>query len=505
MSYALLIEPVPTGAAGTSPTPNAPELALYDPEQRLEDWLTGYLEYGEETSRSWRKGLETMLERSPLVSKKASWKPQRSQGGRAEASWKRLTVVHRKKMTIIRFRNATLLREDDLEEAIDELNAIVEAGHHRIILSFAGIQRMSSQIATALASAHRRCEAADGGQLRICGLIDELREAVTLTGLSARIPTFADEAAAIVAPWPEPKGPRVLPLRILEAMRDAYLDRESAAGPDAGQETTAEADAPALWLGVLAPEKRTVLVPAFPFLIGREVSRGLTIDHPMVSRQHAQIECRDGILWLCDLNTTNGTRHNGQYLQGRDVPLNSGDRVEIGPLAFVVAFGECPAGWLPPAEDAILGWLRDNDEADEDDGYRIGAEGATEERIEVPAPDDDRPFKTEIIEDVLVVTPLVSELDDEEAVTQLREGLVGLLEDDHNPRRLVINLDHVHALSSRAVAMLLAHNLRLERAGGGLRLCQPSARVLVLLEHVRVPALINIHAALEDAVLTAWA
>ena len=85
------------------------------------------------------------------------------------------------------------------------------------------------------------------------------------------------------------------------------------------------------------------------------------------------------------------------------------------------------------------------------------------------------------------------------------KSLIALFEDEHNSRRLVINLDHVHSLSSRAIAMLLAHDLRLERAGGAMRLCQPSARVLVLLKHVRVPALVNLHAALEDAVLTAWA
>ncbi|MFO0960992.1 MAG: FHA domain-containing protein [Isosphaeraceae bacterium] len=503
MSYALLSAPAPAGAAGGYPAPNPQELTLYDPEQRLEDWLAGYLEYGEEGARSWRKGLESMLERSPLVSKKASWKPRKAQGGRAEAEWKRLTVVHRKKVTIIRFRNATLLREDDLGEAIDELNAIVSAGYHRIILSFAGIQRMSSQIATALASAYRRCEAIDGGQLRICGLIEELREAVTLTGLSARIPTFPDEAAALTAPWPEPKGPRVLPLRILEAMRNVYLDKESTPAPEAETRPDAEADAPALWLGMQGPEPRSVLVADFPFDLGREPSCGLTIDHPMVSRRHARIERRDGILWLLDLGTTNGTRHNGRYLRGRDIPLNDGDRIQIGPMAWIVAFGECPDGWAPPAEDAILGWLRDDEEAD--DGYRVEAEGATEERIELPSPDDDRAFKAESIEDVLIVTPLTSELDDEDAVGPLREGLLALFEGSHKPHRLVINLDHVHSLSSRAIAMLLAHNLRLERAGGALRLCQPSARVLVLLEHVRVPALVNVHAALEDAVLTAWA
>ena len=61
------------------------------------------------------------------------------------------------------------------------------------------------------------------------------------------------------------------------------------------------------------------------------------------------------------------------------------------------------------------------------------------------------------------------------------------------------------ALSSRAVGLLMATFLRLDREGGCLRLCQPSAPVLALLEQLHLPMLVPVFPTLDEAVLNVWA
>jgi hypothetical protein len=72
-------------------------------------------------------------------------------------------------------------------------------------------------------------------------------------------------------------------------------------------------------------------------LIGRpDATRGLhpEIDLRMddaVSRRHAKIFIRNGRYVLTDLNSTNGTRYNRDWLQPEvEVPLKTGDEIELG-------------------------------------------------------------------------------------------------------------------------------------------------------------------------------
>lgn len=84
-------------------------------------------------------------------------------------------------------------------------------------------------------------------------------------------------------------------------------------------------------------------------LIGRpDTTRGI---HPeidlrlddAVSRRHAKIFVRDGRYVLTDLNSTNGTRHNEQWLQPEvEVPLAPGDEIEVGEATLIRVL-EAPA------------------------------------------------------------------------------------------------------------------------------------------------------------------
>jgi pSer/pThr/pTyr-binding forkhead associated (FHA) protein len=63
-----------------------------------------------------------------------------------------------------------------------------------------------------------------------------------------------------------------------------------------------------------------------------------------VSRRHAVIRRREGVLYVEDLKSTNGTRINGaQLTPEREYRLRDGDEVEFGRVRAILRF-------LPPAE-----------------------------------------------------------------------------------------------------------------------------------------------------------
>jgi len=64
---------------------------------------------------------------------------------------------------------------------------------------------------------------------------------------------------------------------------------------------------------------------------------GIVVDHPSVSRRHAEFGLRQGKVWLRDLTSTNGTFVNGARITS--VALNEGDVVTIGPDRFTLRDG----------------------------------------------------------------------------------------------------------------------------------------------------------------------
>jgi hypothetical protein len=68
--------------------------------------------------------------------------------------------------------------------------------------------------------------------------------------------------------------------------------------------------------------------------IGRAPECELTLKDSRVSRRHARLAARDGVLVLTDLGSTNGTRVNGHRVS--EVVLGAGDRVQIGETSLVV-------------------------------------------------------------------------------------------------------------------------------------------------------------------------
>lgn len=63
--------------------------------------------------------------------------------------------------------------------------------------------------------------------------------------------------------------------------------------------------------------------------IGRSKECDVTLDDASVSRRHAEVHLEDGLVWIVDLGSTNGTEVNGARAQRR-TQLEHGDRIVIG-------------------------------------------------------------------------------------------------------------------------------------------------------------------------------
>jgi hypothetical protein len=69
-------------------------------------------------------------------------------------------------------------------------------------------------------------------------------------------------------------------------------------------------------------------------VIGRSLECNLTIEDPLVSREHARIVIDEDGERVEDMSSRNGVRVNGVQIKG-PTPLNDGDRVRIGTQDFV--------------------------------------------------------------------------------------------------------------------------------------------------------------------------
>ncbi len=66
--------------------------------------------------------------------------------------------------------------------------------------------------------------------------------------------------------------------------------------------------------------------------IGRSSECDIQIEDDKASRKHAEINLRDGLVWLTDLQSTNGSYVNSKRVS--EIPLNDGDLVLIGRVLF---------------------------------------------------------------------------------------------------------------------------------------------------------------------------
>lgn len=105
-------------------------------------------------------------------------------------------------------------------------------------------------------------------------------------------------------------------------------------------------------------------VPDVGLRLGRSSTCEISIADPALSRNHCLFEVRDGMLWVTDLASANGTIVNDDPLGAESKALRPGDRVSAGDtvLAIIEPGGDLPPE-LPDAPKIDLG-LGKQDDAD---------------------------------------------------------------------------------------------------------------------------------------------
>lgn len=72
-----------------------------------------------------------------------------------------------------------------------------------------------------------------------------------------------------------------------------------------------------------------LVLPVGEFVIGRAASCQLSLDDPLVSRNHATLTVNPDVVVLADLGSRNGVRVNGDRIEGKRT-LAHGDQIAIG-------------------------------------------------------------------------------------------------------------------------------------------------------------------------------
>jgi pSer/pThr/pTyr-binding forkhead associated (FHA) protein len=85
-------------------------------------------------------------------------------------------------------------------------------------------------------------------------------------------------------------------------------------------------------------------LPQGDTLIGRSAGCQVTLDDPLVSREHARIRIAGGVATVEDLGSRNGVQLGGQLIT-RSAPLSNGDRIRIGTQELVFFSGAGQRDW----------------------------------------------------------------------------------------------------------------------------------------------------------------
>ena len=465
---------------------------------RIEAWVASYLDGPDGSLRG--SGFAAWQEHAvELFNGRRGKADCKAKADEVVAGWKRISLGRKHGATVVRLLDKTLVKESDLGELTEELTDLVEAGHDRLVLDFACVERLSCAVVPVLAELARKCDANGHGQLRVLNLHPEVAPVLGLSPLTRELSRRMDGAKALDSPWPGSDQPRPLP----DAVLSSFLSEKNSVLASEGRKADLAmpanlAIAPIEHLAAClvvesGPAKgRSLPIRDRGIVIGRDPGCQVRSNHAFLSRRHAEVRTLGNRVLLRDLGSTNGTLLNDSAVGVDDVEVQEGDRLQIGPLKFRVALVPKSTPKSPGAAQ-IAQWL--GPEADE-------AENASEETAyDLPA--TSHPLRREVIGDVLVITPLDPQLLSGSDVAAFRDEMAALLVGPV-PHRVVLNLKLVARLSNAAIGILVGHHVRLDRVGGALRLCEPHARVAEALNQIRLPLLLDVHATEDEAVISSW-
>ncbi len=73
-----------------------------------------------------------------------------------------------------------------------------------------------------------------------------------------------------------------------------------------------------------------------PFELGRDRSADVVLNDPEVSRHHLRFETHEGVVYIEDLKTTNGSFLNGRRVS-EAIEVRQGDEIDVGTTRIMVA------------------------------------------------------------------------------------------------------------------------------------------------------------------------
>jgi predicted component of type VI protein secretion system len=86
-----------------------------------------------------------------------------------------------------------------------------------------------------------------------------------------------------------------------------------------------------------ARQKQTIALRSAETVIGRRRGCDVRISSSQVSRRHCLLSLHAGSVTVEDLDSVNGTYVNGERISGKRM-VRPGDRLEVGPVCFVVEY-----------------------------------------------------------------------------------------------------------------------------------------------------------------------
>jgi hypothetical protein len=198
--------------------------------------------------------------------------------------------------------------------------------------------------------------------------------------------------------------------------------------------------------------RRVMNIESDEAVLGRGRGNTVRIPSAEVSRRHCRLLLRDGLVTVEDLDSVNGTFINGRRLREAEY-LRPGDRLEVGPVTFVVEYELTPDALarLRGEDDAGLLELLANGEAAELEELPVVAESLPLDalpEVEDAMPLADLPEVEQLPEDdvdlaaeLLPATddaPLPMDFDFDAAPWQMPEGgdlrdILSQMEDDDSP------------------------------------------------------------------------
>jgi pSer/pThr/pTyr-binding forkhead associated (FHA) protein len=117
-------------------------------------------------------------------------------------------------------------------------------------------------------------------------------------------------------------------------------------------------------------------LPSTVTLIGRRQECDLCIPLSVISRKHCELSIDQNKLMIRDLHSKNGTLVNDKPVE--DAHLNPGDRINFGPVTFVVQINGVPAQMdivaLTPAEPVQAAPKNQSDQPKQEDHFDEFAE-----------------------------------------------------------------------------------------------------------------------------------